>query len=156
MKIKTIMFSICLLMTAIKITGCRTLGSEKAYSNILRQENMIIKSNNIEVSVNSLKDAITTEQVKELLDLKLMKINKDNDNSNYFLDVIVTERQFMRNFENQFSLFISAKISDRFNNLIYSNCFYSVSNESIISSPRQFQETEKIISDIKINLIAQD
>ncbi|MCQ2600822.1 MAG: hypothetical protein MJ184_05620 [Treponema sp.] len=156
MKIKTIMFSICFLMTVIKITGCRTMGSEKAFSDFSRQENVSIKSNNIQVSINSIKDENTTEQLKELLDLKLKKISKADDNLNYLLDVTVNERQFIRNFENHFSLFISAKVFDRFNRLIYSNCFYSVSDESIISSPHQFQVTEKIISDIKLNLITQD
>ena len=115
-----------------------------------------LKSNIIKVSINSINDESSTEQLKELIDLKLIKINKDENNSHYFLDVTVNERQFIRNFENKFSLFISAKVFDKFNRLIYSNCFYSVSDESIISSSRQFQETEKIISDIKNNLTSQD
>ena len=156
MRIKTIMVSICFLMTAIKITGCRTMGAEKAFSDVSLQENVSIKSNIIQVSINSINDESSTEQLKELIDLKLIKINKDENNSNYFLDVTVNERQFIRNFENKFSLFISAKVFDKFNKLIYSNCFYSVSDESIISSSRQFQETEKIISDIKNNLTSQD
>ena len=156
MRIKTIMFSICFLMTAIKITGCRTMGAEKAFSDFSLQENVSIKSNIIQVSINSINDESSTEQLKELIDLKLFKINKDENNSNYFLDVTVNERQFIRNFENKFSLFISAKVFDKLNRLIYSNCFYSVSDESIISSSRQFQETEKIISDIKNNLTSQD
>lgn len=156
MRIKTIMFSICFLMAAIKITGCRTMGAEKAFSDFSLQENVSIKSNNIQVSINSINDESSTEQLKELIDLKLFKINKDENYSNYFLDVTVNERQFIRNFENKFSLFISAKVFDKSNRLIYSNCFYSVSDESIISSSRQFQETEKIISDIKNNLTSQD
>ena len=150
------MFSICFCMAARKITGCRTMGAEEAFSDFSLQENVSIKSNIIQVSINSINDESSTEQLKELFDLKLLKINKDENNSNYFLDVTVNERQFIRNFENKFSLFISAKVFDKFNRLIYSNCFYSVSDESIISSSRQFQETEKIISDIKNNLTSQD
>ena len=101
MRIKTIMFSICFLMAAIKITGCRTMGAVEAFSDFSLQENVSIKSNIIQVSINSINDESSTEQLKELIDLKLFKINKDENNSNYFLDVTVNERQFIRNFENK-------------------------------------------------------
>lgn len=156
MKVKIQMLILCTLMAGLKITGCKTMILEKPYSSLNKDENAAITCKNVEVSINSVPDPQLSHQVKDLLEFKLLKMNKQDSDKEYELYVNVNEKNYIQNFENRYSLFITVKINNEFNQLVYSNCYYASTKESFISSSCQAAEIETIISDIRSSLIKNE
>lgn len=154
MKIKKFFFILCIIMTSVKITSCKSIVIDKAFIEEKISENTSLVTGKISVTVNNTDEKNLCSQINDLVELKLKNLNnnKADSENHYKLDITIKEQTFIQNFENKYSLFISAKIFDTTEKLIYSNCFYSTSDRSIVSGRLQAELINTIINNIKESL----
>lgn len=137
-----------IFLSSLLLFSCNSIKSNESFSSFDKPFNENIVCNECKVYVNTIHDSEISIQTGELLNTKLKSLSTNTSSTQLNLELTITQRSYIRNFENIFSIFANVKVFDQNKNLKYSNCFYTTTKETIISSKEQNLLTEKIIDDL--------
>lgn len=112
-------------------------------------EDNYVKTRDIE---NQIVQNIQTLYMKSHQTLQKKIKKKKIDNKDIYLDVVITQKSFVKNIDNFNSIFMSAKLTDLDGNVIFQTCYNKETKNTIVSCYEQnklckliFRETNKFV-----------
>ena len=146
-------FIICFTAFTIFFHGCNSTKQDIAFYDAGLLSSSTILPGTVHVTINHVADSELENQIYNAVGIKLHALNsaleqKRIDGSELFFNIKIIERSFTESFDSKNSIFIYSSITDSKENVVYENCFYTKSGESILSSTNQNRHINKIFDDI--------
>lgn len=146
-------FILCFTAFTIFFHGCNSTKQDIAFYDAGLLSSSTILPGTVHVTINHVADSELENQIYNAVGIKLHALNsaleqKRIDGSELFFNIKIIERSFTESFDSKNSIFIYSSITDSKENVVYENCFYTKSGESILSSTNQNRHINKIFDDI--------
>ena len=146
-------FILCFTAFTIFFHGCNSTKQDIAFYDAGLLSSSTILPGTVHVTINHVADSELENQIYNAVGIKLHALNsaleqKRIDGNELFFNIKIIERSFTESFDSKNSIFIYSSITDSKENVVYENCFYTKSGESILSSTNQNRHINKIFDDI--------
>ena len=146
-------FILCFTAFTIFFHGCNSTKQDIAFYDAGLLSSSTILPGTVHVTINHVADSELENQIYNAVGIKLHALNsaleqKRIDGSELFFNIKIIERSFTESFDSKNSIFIYSSIKDSKENVVYENCYYTKSGESILSSTNQNRHINKIFDDI--------
>ena len=148
-------FILCFTAFTIFFHGCNSTKQDIAFYDADLLNRSKILPGTVHVTINHVSDTELENQIYNAIGTKLHTLNsalikKENNEKDgeLFFNIKIIERSFTESSDSKNSIFIYSSITDSMQNIVYENCFYTKSGESILSSTNQNRHINKIFDDI--------
>ena len=133
------------LSFTIYFSGCTSSKQDTVFYDTSLLNNCSLYPGTVRITTNQIEDPEIEEEIKKAIGIKNYSISKtDEKQKKAYFNISVIERSFVENFETKYSSFVYSSITDENETLIFENCSYRKSSESIVSS----SYLNKCLSDI--------
>lgn len=140
---------------SIYFSGCKSTKQDTFFYDLSLLKNCILVTGEVKVTLNQIEDIEIENELKHIISVKTKSLLSNNKNTNQLkFNISVIERSLIENFETKYSSFIYSSITDENNTIIFENCNYKKSDQSIASSTYLNDCVSEIYSKLNDSLLS--